>query len=260
MTVADSLRGIRGKSSAGDPARASSLDVQVADAPSFQAPFDLFKGEWRSYVPGYGGGGAELFDDARVKWFAEQCGGFRGKRVLELGPLEGAHTSMIAAAGARVTAIEASGRAFLKCLIVKNALKFDADFQLGDFRPYLERCEESFDLVLASGVLDHVAEPVELLNGCARVSPSIALRTHYYDHEAVAASDGLRRHFTGTLRLREFRGRELSAWEHVAPHGFWLTRDSLLWALDALGFNIVIGEDNPAHPNGPAMTLVATRR
>jgi hypothetical protein len=49
----------------------------------------LFNGEWASNVPGFGMGELKLFDDPRVKWLGEQMGGFAGKRILELGPLEG---------------------------------------------------------------------------------------------------------------------------------------------------------------------------
>jgi hypothetical protein len=95
----------------------SILDSYINEAPSHQAAFRVFEGEWSSNVPGYGCGSAGVFDDNRIKFFAEQCGGFQGKRVLELGPLEGGHTSMIANAGAaNITAIESNTRAFLKCL------------------------------------------------------------------------------------------------------------------------------------------------
>src|SRR5688572_15155391 len=97
-----------------DEVAPSILDEYVSFEPSFTAPFDLFKGEWASIVPGYGGGFAELFDDARVRWIEEQMGGFAGKRILELGPLEGGHSYMMAKAGGIVTSIEANIRAFMK--------------------------------------------------------------------------------------------------------------------------------------------------
>jgi hypothetical protein len=128
------------------------LDAYVSESPSAERAFGLFAGEWSSEIPGYGFGQAKLFDDYRIRWVEEQCGGLKGKRILELGPLEGGHTYMMARAGAAsITSIEANTRAFLKCLVVQNALKFEADFRLGDFRRYLANNAEVYDLLLASG-------------------------------------------------------------------------------------------------------------
>ena len=111
------------------PDTTSILDVYVSTPPSKEASFRIFDGAWSSYVPGFGPGGAPLFDDERIRRFEQQCGGFQGKRILELGPLEGGHTYMLSrACAASVTAIESNTIAFLKCLIVQNALKFDAEF------------------------------------------------------------------------------------------------------------------------------------
>ncbi|HET8630288.1 MAG TPA: hypothetical protein VFL91_22955, partial [Thermomicrobiales bacterium] len=52
-------------------------------------------------------GTVPLFEDARITWAAEQFGGFAEKTVRELGPLEGAHTTMLERLGATsITAIE----------------------------------------------------------------------------------------------------------------------------------------------------------
>jgi len=44
----------------------------------------------------------------------------KGKKVLELGPLEGAHTYMLEKAGGDVLSIEGNHGAYIRCLIVKN--------------------------------------------------------------------------------------------------------------------------------------------
>jgi hypothetical protein len=76
---------------------------------------------------------------------------------------------MVSRGAAHITSIESNTRAFLKCLIVKNALNFDVDLRLEDFRPFLATCRETYDLVLASGVLYHMTDPVQLLTDMARV-------------------------------------------------------------------------------------------
>jgi 2-polyprenyl-3-methyl-5-hydroxy-6-metoxy-1,4-benzoquinol methylase len=253
----------------------SILDTYVNEAPSHQAAFRVFEGEWSSNVPGYGCGTAAVFDDNRIKFFAEQCGGFQGKRVLELGPLEGGHTSMIANAGAaNITAIESNTRAFLKCLIVQNALKFKANFMLGDFGRYLQQCDEKFDVLIASGVLYHMSEPVRLLENAAKVTNRIGLWTHYYDPEIINDREDLRRRFESSPRIENVGQHQIELYQQSyldalqlkgfcggsAPTSYWLTRDSLLAVLEELGFNCVIHEDSKTHPNGPSMTLFAARR
>ena len=70
-------------------------------------------------TPGF----AQLFEDDRILWDEEKLGKFLSKRVLELGPLEGAHTYMLQQLGAKeIISIESNKRAFLKCLIIKNIL------------------------------------------------------------------------------------------------------------------------------------------
>lgn len=251
------------------------LDAYVTDLPGHELAFRLFEGEWSSAIPGYGLGTSGLFDDGRITWFGEQCGGFQGKRVLELGPLEGGHTWMMAKAGATdITAIESNARAFLKCLIVQNALKFTANFLLGDFRPYLKQCTERYDLVVASGVLYHMLDPIKLLTSIAKVTPSIGLWTHYYDEGFFDRTPKAREKFEPEPRMERIGDREFTMYKYkyldavhwkgfcggTAPFAYWLTRDSLLAALDSLGFAVTIGEENREHPNGSCLTLFATRR
>ena len=250
------------------------LDSYVSGAPSPGKAFEAFAGEWSSEIPGYGIGSIPLFNDPRVTWFIAQCGGIEGKRVLELGPLEGGHTYMMARAGAaHITSIEANTRAFLKCLIVQNALKFKADFLLGDFAAYLTDCSEVYDFAVASGVLYHMNKPVDLLRDLARTSDNIGIWTHYYDPDVILANELLRRKFDpdpqveqlGTRQIVSHRQHYLEAlqWSGFcggsAPTSYWLTRDSLLGALAELGFTVTVHADDKDHPNGPAMTLFARR-
>ena len=90
--------------------------------PSNQNFIDLFAGQWSSVMPGHlgveSGGVANLHDDGRIRWAVDLLGGIEGKRVLELGPLEAAHTAMMENYGAReILSIEANGNAFQRCSI-----------------------------------------------------------------------------------------------------------------------------------------------
>jgi GT2 family glycosyltransferase len=268
------IRQNRGRATTTGSLGASPLDAYVNLPPGDDLAFDIFEGQWSSRIPGYGGGGADLFNDARMNWFASQCGGFRDKKILELGPLEGGHTFMMATAGcSSVTAIESNVRAFLKCLIVKNAFKFEADFKLGNFVPYLRTCSDRYDVLIASGVLYHMTEPTDLLRGMARVCDSLCIWTHYYDEAIISANETLRPKFDATPRVETFDGRKVDCHRQryldaldwpgfcggATPFSYWLTKRSLFDVIESLGFSITVGQDTPLHPNGPAITLFARR-
>ena len=255
------------------------LDHYVTGPPSQQAVIDLFQGEWSSAMPSSSGlstspGTAGLFEDPRVQWFGDVIGGFKGRRILELGPLEGGHTYMLSMMGAReIIAVEANTRAFLKCLCIKELHRLDrARYLLGDCVSYLESSEEQFDVVLASGILYHMTDPVKLLVLAAQKAPILLGWTHYYD-EAMIASGGHSKKFEGLrpftscgLTVEASRQSYLTAtqWSGFcggsAPHSYWLSRPSLLGALDRIGFkNVVVAFEATDHPNGPALAFVATK-
>lgn len=257
----------------------SILDQYVRAAPSPQNALDIFAGEWASRLPApfdtLRAGAVPLFEDARITWAAEQFGGFAGKTVLELGPLEGAHTTMLERLGATsITAIEANTRAYLKCLIVKELLDLQrAHFLCGDFVAYLRANQERFDVAVANGVLYHMPDPVELLALLARATDHLLLWTVYYDADVLARSPHIARRFAGsapaeyegfryTRHRYEYREALIVEGFCGGAHSFshWLSRDDILGALRHFGLSdIAINFDHPDHPSGPAFALVARR-
>ena len=91
--------------------------------PSYQNAVDLLPG-WTSAFPpeaNVSAGAAFLYEDPRIHWAIKQFGSLENKRILELGPLEGAHTSLLERNGAlRIDAIEANKLAYLRCLVAKE--------------------------------------------------------------------------------------------------------------------------------------------
>ena len=266
------------------------LDEYVRKPPSPQLAVDLFDDEWASWIPDGSRGSVHagvtpLFDDPRLRWAESVFGGFEGMRALELGPLEGGHSFMLDRGGAAsVDAIEANTRAYLKCLVVKELVGMDrVRFHLGDFMPYVCDPDEltaswlgvetGFDLAVASGVLYHMQEPVELLAGLSGLADRLFIWTHYFDQERIDQLVENDRKF-GSVESRTHEGFEYSsAVQYYGPTlataGFcggpehqsrWLTRDSLLGVLRHVGYEDVrIGFDEPNHQNGPAMAICASR-
>lgn len=264
------------------PPQPSVLDLYVASAPSPQNALDIFKGEWSSALSEpfshLSAGSSQLFDDARIHWLAGEIGGFTNKSVLELGPLEGGHTCMAEKLGASsIVAIESNTRAFLKSLIIKELYELKrARFLCGDFIEFLRQDEApSFQVCLASGVLYHMQNPVELIALLTRrCLEHLFLWTHYYDPAVIAATPSLSPKFNSatqseyagfqhTLYRQEYQAA--LAWSGFcggsAPISAWMTRDDIFRCLEYFGFEVQgINFDQPDHQNGPSLALIAKRR
>jgi hypothetical protein len=261
------------------PVEPSILAAYVAKAPSPQNAVDIFAGEWSSALPApltdVRAGPVPLFTDDRVAWAIEQFGGVAGRSVLELGPLEGGHTYLLANAGAQVTAIEAQTRAYLKCLISKELLGMSgARFLLGDCMEYLRDEPAHVDVCFASGVLYHMSNPVETIALLADVADRLYLWTHVYDEDIIRGSELLSPRFTHSEPM-SYQGFEHTLYQFdyanslsgkgfcggAAEHSNWLTRRELFAALDRFGWQVGdIAFDTPDHPHGPALAVVATRK
>jgi hypothetical protein len=247
--------------------------------PADQNALDIFKGEWSSRLPDQwkelNAGTIPLFEDSRILWAADQLGGFRGKRILELGPLEAGHTYMLERLGAdAVTAVEANQRAYLKCLIVKEILNLKhSRFMLGDCVAFLRQHQTVFDVCLASGLLYHMSEPSELIYLMSKTTNKLFLWTHFYDEKVIRSKPNLARRFSGSME-RRYQGfdhvlhrYDYGAGRHragfcggVNPYSHWMSREDLLACLRFFGFQDVrIAFDDPNHPNGPSFCVAALR-
>lgn len=258
------------------------LEVYTTAAPSPQTQAALFDGQWTSAVPlpdgtTVGGTREDLFADDRITWMLDELGPVEGMRVLELGPLEAGHTFMLEQAGAgEVVAVEAHQHAFLRCLVVKNVLDLRARFELGDFIGYLREHSEPWDLVVASGVLYHMADPLELLELLGRSARRVFLWTHYWDADVLAeradvaarfapgpGEQTTRGGYTATLHRYEYgEGAQAASFcGGSRQHTSWMERADILGALEHYGFGgFRFAFDDPWWPHGPAFCLVAEQR
>ncbi len=247
----------------------------IHQAPADQIALDLFKGEWSSAMPScrsdLQAGPINLFEDARIQWAEELLGGFKGLRVLELGPLEAGHSYMMEQAGAEsILAVESHTTAYLRCLVVKEIFELKRTrFLLGDFVEYLKARQEKFDFCLASGVLYHMRNPAELIELISKVADKALLWTHYYDGEIIGKSPGIAGHFSDTNSLEhagfKYTGHKQNYYTAVtnanfcggtAPYSHWIPREDILSCLKYFGFaKLQVGFDDKDHPNGPAFCV-----
>jgi SAM-dependent methyltransferase len=256
------------------------LDCYFKTAPSLQNAIDIFTGEWASKFPPphdqLSAGTIPVFQDGRLLWGIQQLGGVYGQNVLELGPLEGAHSYMLERAGATsITAIEANSRAFLKCLITKEIFNLvRSRFLCGDFVPYLENTSERFDVIVASGVLYHMKDPIKLLELIARRTDRVYLWTHYFDQQIIAEKPYLQVRFNSQNKVK-VGGSVVTEYRHeyqqsLQTSGFsggsseystWLSREDLMLVLRETGFtHFEFSWEMPDHPHGPCLSMIAVRR
>lgn len=254
------------------------LDEYVVGMPSAQNAFNILPG-WNHALPpelGVTGGKGAFYADTRITWLTEQMGPIEGMRILELGPLEASHTYMLEQQKpASLCAIEANKLAYLRCLVVKEVLNLKtARFLLGDFCEWLEKSEERYDLIVASGVLYHMQDPLRLIELIAARTDAFYLWTHYMSEQAMPKGDPRREAFVGEVEVREHRGcavhlykrSYLGAWKNKSFCGGahdlhrWIERDDLLALIKALGFiDIRIAHNDPGHLYGPSFSVFARR-
>jgi hypothetical protein len=254
------------------------LDEYIVGMPSAQNAVDALPG-WNAALPDYVGataGPGVFYNDPRILWSLEQFGSIEGCKVLELGPLEASHTYILERNGAAlIHAIEANKLSFLRCLVVKELLDLQrAKFFLGDFTKWLEHTPERYDLIIASGVLYHMESPVRLLELLAASCDAFYLWTHYASEEAMPPGDPRRSVFVGPVEIQECHGVQVrlykrsyhGAWQDKAFCGGmhdlhrWMEKEDILTIIRALGFaDIRIAHDEPAHQNGPSLSIFARR-
>lgn len=253
----------------------------VAGLPSAQHAVDIFAGEWASRFPastGLRAGEVPLFEDPRIQWadraMTELCGtGFAGQDILELGPLEGGQTYMFEQLGAKsVTAVEANARAFLKCLVAKEVMGIGrARFLLGDAIEYLRQTECEFDVGVAVAFLNHMLQPVEVIELLARRCRKLFLWNVVFDESVFVRQPDLRRTF-GPPQSASHAGFAHTLYPHSYGEGFdyrtfwggtkpaccWMRPDELVAALRHFGFaKLKTQEDD--NPWGRSLAVVASK-
>lgn len=251
------------------------FDRYVISMPSHQNAVDVVPGWNCSFPPEFAvtAGSLATYQDPRIAWMLEKFGSAANKSVLELGPLEGGHTVMLERAGAEVDAVEANQLAYLRCLITKEIFGMSRSrIWMGDFVKWLEATEKKYDLIVASGVLYHLNDPLHLIELIARRSDAVYFWTHFMNENYMPPQDPRRQVFAPSPEIQEFHGLKVRTYLRTYLNADknanfcggpmdehrWLERDDLLAALGAVGFtHIELNAEEPDHQFGPAISIFA---
>lgn len=241
--------------------------------PSPQTAIDLFRHRWAGNLNsllGVDGTGSVPFEqDDRPFKAARSLGDkerLEGFSVLELGPLEGAHSYGLERLGAHsIIAVESNGEAYLKCLVVKELLNLQrTNYLFGDVVEFLDSNSARFDLVFCSGILYHMVDPLRLIEAICAVTDRCFVWTHYYDPgnktREFAPSDARVGDFSATYWTHEYGSRSGLFWGGNKSKAVWLERDTIFQAFAHFGLTeVCLVEEHPDHVNGPSITMAVRR-
>lgn len=213
------------------------------------------------------GGPIPLSQDVLLEKQLGWLGGVEGKRILELGPLDGGHTYMLCRAGAReVVAVEGFREAWMRCLVVKEVFDLkQARFLYGDFCEYVNDPDnEKFDVALARGVLYHQSNPAALIHGLTGLADAVIVWSQVADdtHPTGDETTVEARGFSYRGRVNDYDGARnayLNYCGGVHPTSVWLYPDELRRAFRDAGFSDIMEEPTDPTPSGPAVQFVARR-
>ena len=235
--------------------------------------------EWISKLPVENfdlGGSAGLYEDGRIDILLSLYP-VKDRAVLELGPFEAGHTYMMHNSGASsIDAIEAHRSSYIKCLLAKEAFSLNrANFYLGDFIGWLKQSSKIYDLAVASGVLYHMADPIELLDLLCDRSKHLFLWTHYAPTDLYPDGHPLKRPYTGIIDTADYKGVKLNLHQRtyldvassptfcggVRDRHAWMEKEGILSLLKVNGFSKqhVFMDQPEGHPNGPCFCVYAYR-
>jgi hypothetical protein len=224
---------------------ATSLEAEFAARAPWVTRFII---EGKAY-----GGELDLRHDPALALFAAAFP--RAKMVLELGPLEGGRTFALAGLPhvKRILAVEGRRANIAKARFVQSLLGveriqwIEANLETA----VLEKLGR-FDVIFSSGVLYHLPEPWQLIEQCARASPSLFLSTHF-----TASPIETRHGLAGTPVAEGGVDEPLSG---LSPTSFWLSQESLMQVLAASNYtSIEVLLTDTLNPNGPWIILAASQ-
>lgn len=246
--------------------RGSILEVRDLLSPwnhNIKLPFGIYTAHCPDYYPEH----EEIVNVINH----ELCGAFQGKRILDVGCLEGYFSTECALQGASVVGVDGKTLNIKKCEFVRSVLNIpNLTFVKDDAMRLTRKKYGGFDVVLALGLLYHLDNPFKFLANMAQLCDGfILIDTHIaLADQPKAIGDGWRpdlsalrqfkagkKTYTGRL-FREFAPKSSQLSKDLSPtaslkndFSVWLTEDSLITLLRDVGFaqiaKLVFPKDRP---------------
>jgi 2-polyprenyl-6-hydroxyphenyl methylase/3-demethylubiquinone-9 3-methyltransferase len=110
-----------------------------------------------------------LLNPVRLAWVLERSGGVAGRRVLDVGCGAGLLAEALAAAGAQVSAIDASPEALAAARLHRHESGLTVDYQEATAEEWAEGHPGGYDVVTCMELIEHVPDPASLVDACARL-------------------------------------------------------------------------------------------
>jgi len=185
----------------------------------------------------------------------------KNKTILELGSCEGVMTVQLASLCRKVVAIEVRPRNIAAALI-RGFLHgvTNCELRMADVR-YIDGRIGKFDILFHSGLLYHLDNPIDHLFKVRDVSDFLFLDTHYgVDDQPHLEPTTLA--FAGEVYDAYFYKEYgwADKFSGVEEHSIWLSRESLLRALNNVGFRQIKIVSEFQTARGPRIHIVAKRK
>jgi SAM-dependent methyltransferase len=222
-------------------------------------------GDGRMTIPGR----PDFLETDRRLWALDRAlgvllGSMDGRRVADLGSLEGGFAVAMARRGATVVAVEARTANVDKINLLRDHFGLAGSIQVvvGDVKDVDAWAAEPFDVVMALGILYHLDNPVVWLRDVAsRAGGILVLDTHVAPaddlamarlrtdlrhlgridvqfHDGVAYEGRWFQEFAPTISECSRADQLWASWQN--ERSFWLTEEALLRALLDAGYNLVM--------------------
>jgi ubiquinone/menaquinone biosynthesis C-methylase UbiE len=209
--------------------------------------------------------GVNAARDVRMRIVLDLCGGsLAGKTIADLGCNEGGFAVEFARLGAKESVgIEARDVSVQRCELVRKLAGLEnLKFIRCDVMEELARWSDSFDIVFASGILYHVADPHKLLSDIFRacreavlIDTAVASReapSHWCSEEIVSRTFGDKSYQGRIFPEPDASIRESKLWSAWSnDSSFWLLEDELLSLMRDVGFRDVRKVDRSQYGDLP---------
>jgi SAM-dependent methyltransferase len=175
-------------------------------------------------------------------------GGVTGKRIADLGCLEGGYSVEFARMGFDALGVEVRDSNFANCEYVRQRAELDNLSFVQDDVWNIERLGK-FDAIFCCGILYHLDRPREFIDLMSKVASNvIIINTHYASSRnaekfklgEMTEHEGLPGRWYSEHEIVDLQELDQAKWTSWSNNkSFWLTKGAILHALHAAGFGLV---------------------